>query len=118
MKSYDNDAYREDFVEGVYGILSDDPDWNRANAIIDLFDSAPAAENGRDVPLTLDELREMDGEPVFIVSSAPAYTEWGIVRVVYTNGHVFLGCAGAVNGFGNPDHYGETWRAYRCKQEM
>ena len=44
MKLYDNDAYRDEFMEGVYSLLNDDPTWNRANAIIDLFDSAPAVE--------------------------------------------------------------------------
>ena len=38
MKLYDNDAYRDEFMEGVYSLLNDDPTWNRANAIIDLFD--------------------------------------------------------------------------------
>lgn len=47
MKLYDNDAYRDEFMEGVYSLLNDDPTWNRANAIIDLFDSAPAVEADR-----------------------------------------------------------------------
>lgn len=38
----DQDEYREEFMNGVYELCSDDPDNNRANAIIDLFDSAPA----------------------------------------------------------------------------
>ena len=37
----DRDAYREEFMSGVYDLCDDDPDNNRANAIIDLFDSAP-----------------------------------------------------------------------------
>lgn len=37
----DRDAYRDEFMDGVYELCSDDPDNNRANAIIDLFDSAP-----------------------------------------------------------------------------
>jgi len=65
MKLYDNDAYRDEFMEGVYSLLNDDPTWNRANAIIDLFDSAPAVEAipvSENAPLTLDELGEMVGE--------------------------------------------------------
>lgn len=38
----DRDAYRDEFMDGVYELCSDDPDNNRANAIIDLFDSAPS----------------------------------------------------------------------------
>ena len=41
MKLYDNDSYREEFMEEVYKLLADDPDNYRANEIIDLFDSAP-----------------------------------------------------------------------------
>ena len=45
MKLYDNDAYRCEFMDGVYSLLSDDPTWDRANQIIDLFDAAPVAES-------------------------------------------------------------------------
>ena len=68
MKLYDNDAYRCEFMDGVYSLLSDDPTWDRANQIIDLFDAAPVAESESNEPLTLDELREMDGAPVWIVN--------------------------------------------------
>lgn len=37
----DRDAYRDEFMSGVYDLCDDDPDNCRANAIIDLFDSAP-----------------------------------------------------------------------------
>lgn len=42
MRLYDNEAYRDTFMQGVYGLLEDDPTNERANAIIELFDSAPA----------------------------------------------------------------------------
>ena len=45
----DRDAYRDEFMSGVYDLCDDDPDNCRANAIIDLFDSAPTiipAEEG------------------------------------------------------------------------
>lgn len=37
----DQDGYRDEFMDGVYDLCNDDPDNNRANAIIDLFDFAP-----------------------------------------------------------------------------
>ena len=70
MRLYDNDAYREDFMSLVYGLLSDDSTNDRANQIIDAFDSAPEAEaevlpsNGT---LTLEQLRGMEGLPVWVV---------------------------------------------------
>ena len=40
-KLYDNGAYREDFMALVYDELSSDPTNDRANRIIDAYDSAP-----------------------------------------------------------------------------
>ena len=37
----DQDEYRDEFMNGVYALCSDDSDNYRANAIIDLFDEAP-----------------------------------------------------------------------------
>lgn len=45
----DIDAYRDEFMNGVYALCCDDPDNYRANAIIDLYDNAPTiipAEGG------------------------------------------------------------------------
>lgn len=44
MKLYDNDSHRDTFTELVYDLLNDDPTWDRANQIIESFDSAPAVE--------------------------------------------------------------------------
>ena len=69
MKLYDNDAYRDEFMEAVYNLLSGDSSNDRANQVIDLFDAAPAVEAEpapSNTPLTLEQLREMDGEPVWI----------------------------------------------------
>ncbi len=45
----DQDAYRDEFMNGVYALCNDDPDNYRANAIIDSYDNAPTvieAEEG------------------------------------------------------------------------
>lgn len=81
--------YRDEFVNGVYGELSDDPGWNRANAIIDLFDSAPEADvapivharwigSGEDVYCSNPDchchpLKGMDADTVFYWSFKPPY---------------------------------------------
>jgi len=62
MKLYDNDAYRDEFMSLVYGLLASDGTNDRANQIIDAFDTAPEVEAEPlqpNEPLTLDELREM-----------------------------------------------------------
>lgn len=76
MKLYDNDSFRETFMKHVYELLADDPDNYRANEIIDLFDNAPEF-NPPNEPLTIEQLREMDGEPVWF----DTIKRWGIVKV-------------------------------------
>jgi hypothetical protein len=43
MRLIDADVNREDFMERVYDILSDEPDNIKANLIIDAFDEMPTA---------------------------------------------------------------------------
>ena len=61
--------------------------------------------------LTLDELREMDGEPVWVQSpGVPEYGRWAIVEGVGEN------CLFLHDDFTCHD-YGKTWLAYRQKTE-
>lgn len=63
-------------------------------------------------PLTLDELREMDGEPVWVQSPGiPEYGRWAIVEGVGEN------CLFLHDDFTCHD-YGKTWLAYRHKKEV
>lgn len=84
MRLYNNDEYREEFMELVYGLLYDDGTNDRANQIIYAFDSAPEVESEPllpNNPLTLEELREMDGEPVWIEWGGHPQAGWALVRV-------------------------------------
>lgn len=93
MRLYDNDAYREEFMELVYELLHDDGTNDRANQIIAAFDSAPEVEAEPlqpNDPLTLEELQEMDGEAVWLQSCC------GNMRAIVdrsSNGHVYLRAA-------------------------
>ena len=63
-------------------------------------------------PLTLDELREMGGEPVWVQSpGVPEYGRWAIVEGVGEN------CLFLHDDFTCHD-YGKTWLAYRHKKEV
>ena len=63
-------------------------------------------------PLTLDELRQMDGEPVWVQSpGVPEYGRWAIVEGVGEN------CLFLHDDFTCHD-YGKTWLAYRQKKEV
>ena len=65
----------------------------------------------RNTPLTLDELRKMDGEPVWVQSpGVPEYGRWAIVEGVGEN------CLFLHDDF-TCHNYGKTWLAYRHKPE-
>ena len=65
-------------------------------------------------PLTLEELRRMEGQPVYIVENTEY---WAIVNSFDQAGVYLL-------SYGNPDDhgyfgfYGKTWLAYRHKKEV
>ena len=62
-------------------------------------------------PLNLEELRQMDGEPVWVQSPGiPEYGRWAIVEGVGEN------CLFLRDDFTCHD-YGKTWLAYRQKPE-
>lgn len=65
MSLYDNDSYREEFMEEVYKLLADDPDNSRANEIIDLFDGAPSIPSSG-VWVSVGEKLPETGIPVLI----------------------------------------------------
>lgn len=122
MKLYDNDAYREKFMEIVYGILSNDETNDRANQIIDAFDNAPQVETEdllANDPLTLEQLREMDGEPVWVeVFVKGIKSHWGIVHGNYISDGKLPNekgkCLLLISDTGG---YNVAWLAYRCKPE-
>ena len=71
--------------------------------------SAMRQQDQKNDPLTLDELREMDGDPVWCVSlKNSAFNCWGIRFTESVDGY----------HAGFPDEtYGKTWIAYRRKPE-
>lgn len=115
MKLYDNDAYREEFMELVYGLLMSDGTNDRANQIIDAFDMAPVVEaepTPPAVPLTLEQLREMDGEPLWIRNHCTgAYT----CRVIYSSDSNFTHFTDG--GLLENRSYDLYWTAYRRRPE-
>ena len=71
-----------------------------------------ATVTNRNAPLTLDELREMDGGPVWVQSpGVPEYGRWAIVEGVGEN------CLFLHDDF-TCHEYGKTWLAYRQKKEV
>lgn len=118
MKLYDNDAYRDEFMEFVYDLLRSDGTNDRANLIIDKFDSAPEVEAEpllSNEPLTLEELREMDSEPVWIKFHMDIYPAvWGLVNAAESAVWDIQAHLPQRLAF---DRYGKTWIAFRRKPE-
>lgn len=122
MKLYDNDAYREEFMELVYSMLHGDGTNYRANLIIDAFDAAPEVEAeplSPNDPLTLSELREMDGEPVWItdIMGGVVFREqWALIFSVEEDAICF-----STKERGDDSRlfslYGTGWISYRRKPE-
>lgn len=81
-------------------------------ALIDVVNAQPAVTPPPNDPLTLEELREMDGEPVWVLSlggrSEPC---WMLVDVEYEL------CREAHGGLAIFDTYEKTWLAYRRRPE-
>ena len=74
------------------------------------------AEQQDPKPLTLDELRQMDGEPVYVVTLGARY--WAIAGINSNDSRCQNGLAlyNRVQGdWGTFDLYGDTWLAYRSK---
>lgn len=64
------------------------------------------------IPLTLEQLRGMDGQPVWCKSLINGKSEWAIIRIVEMSKTWFIALAGASQGFGDKDTYGKTWLAH------
>lgn len=100
---------------------------------LDFIAEAVAEKGDRDCPvppepLTLDDLREMDGQPVYIISKAHTISEWNIPKGV---GEIVIAydvpCAGMksvipsvefIDGKNlSVEKYGSDWVAYRRPPE-
>jgi len=72
-----------------------------------------ALRNPPNSPLTLDELREMDGEPVWIIPmrGSGGFRTWMLVDAEYEL------CREAHGEMAVFENFGKTWLAYRRKPE-
>ena len=103
--------------QGIEAIKCNGPD-SRYTILREALDMAISAlkQQGQELntPLTPDELRKMDGEPVWVEFQDGSGGCWGLVHItvfthiVFANGHF---CT-----VGKP-YYGKTWLAYRQKPE-
>ena len=78
--------------------------------VLDIIEAFPTLTPPNE-PLTLEQLREMDGEPVWVETKA-GLKFWGIVTKI---------CVSSGDGryllITEDTEYGQTWVAYRCPPE-
>ena len=76
----------------------------------DILEAEAPTLTSQNEPLTLEELREMDGEPVYIISEFYHISEWNIPEVIPSIKFID-GKELAV------EKYGSSWLAYRRPPE-
>ena len=92
-------------------MVLDDPEMAEAHRVAISALRQQETVTNRNEPLTMDELRKMDGEPVWVQSpGVPEYGRWAIVEGVGEN------CLFLHDDF-TCHEYGKTWLAYRHKPE-
>lgn len=118
---YEHTAGRRYAIVCMNCMAQIDPGWAQSwGAVQGMWNRRAQPENA---PLTLDELREMDGEPVYVVTlDNPLENQpyWAIAGINSNDSRYQNGVAlyNRVQGdWGAFDLYGDTWLAYRRKPE-
>ncbi len=108
---------KEDAIWTLQYVDPEDPAFHEAVGLaVNALRTQLEAENG--APLTLDELRKMDGEPVWIeYIHKRAHSKYRIVRWVSDNTIVFEEYDKEFGPYNSAylGHYGKNWLAYRHK---
>lgn len=101
---------------------------SRIDDVLDIIEAFPTLTPQND-PLTIEELREMDGEPVYIISEFYHISEWNIPNGI---GEIVIAydvpCAGMKEVIPSikfidgkelaVEKYGSSWVAYRRPPEV
>lgn len=105
---------REEAISVLERVAHTESKWPGTEDTLEALDMAISAlrqqEQDRNEPLTLDELLEMDGEPVYIVDGDLAW--WDIVS--HSTKYFLMLVRDEAMPF---IRYGKTWLAYRQKPE-
>ncbi len=105
MRLVDADA----LFEKLFHAWGTEMDAGPANDFMQMINDAPTIAPPPNAPLTLDELRKMDGEPVWVCLPNGSYGGWMINYQGW-----------CMNRFASTEMYGtygKSWLAYRRKLE-
>jgi len=81
MRPIDGDNLRGRVCERFLCAGPSSEEERRFAIVLGIIDSEPTITPPPNVPLTLEELREMDGEPVYVTSSIGEQPMWYIVDI-------------------------------------
>ncbi len=83
--------------------------------VLEAINSAPIISSPLNAPLTLDELREMDGDPVWVAFlERSEESRWYLIDGYNQERLIFSGAYGAYVRW---DEMGKTWLAYHRRPE-
>lgn len=116
MKPIDGDALEEIVRAGLKEVPHNDGLARRHHKaehihFLDLIRRAPTIAPPPNDPLTLEELREMDGEPVWVCKPNGTNGVWGLVDLEYQMVRLHGG------GMAIWENNDKSWLAYRRKLE-
>ncbi len=99
---------------------SQDPQGYRFGELANAYALSIAAlraqqEAEKNEPLTLEELREIDGEPVWVTELSIGIGYWALIMDDATYDGLYLTRATKFSDYGSYALYGKTWLAYRHK---
>lgn len=109
MELVDKERLKNRFREAAGLCLCD---WLYLSEIIREIDKEPIITLPTNKPLTLDELRKMEGEPVCIYSYYNGCRRWKVVHRVIPEGVFFTD-----GTMSRASSYGNAWLPYRRKPE-
>lgn len=117
MRLIDADA----LFDKAFEVWGTEADGGETNLFMEMINNAPTITPPPNNPLTLDELREMDGEPVWlspVKENGKVPARWMLVSGYNPNKDVYLFAPSCniTQGYDGKS-YGKTWVAYRRKPE-
>lgn len=110
MRLIDADA----LFDAAFEIWGDEADGGETNLFMEMINNAPTITPPPNEPLTLEELWEMDGEPVFIKrigSDHPDDRAWALVDAKNEVCRMIYGCKAFFL------FYKKSWLAYHRRPE-
>ena len=107
MRPIDADA----LFDSAFKVWGTEADGGETNLFMEMINDAPTISPPPNDPLTLEQLREMDGEPVWVCDPDGSMGMFALVDVRN------MVCRTPRGGWAIFENFGQAWLAYRRKPE-